>query len=91
MREDGVKRKIEKLEDELRRISAANEEIDNKYRFIYIFIFGFIFNSFSVFRITLSQLDKQSDNLVVLRCEKLELEKSLTVLRHDLKEVGLNL
>ncbi|CAG2101932.1 unnamed protein product, partial [Medioppia subpectinata] len=62
------KRKFEKLEDEIHRITAINKEIDNKYR------------------ITLTQLEKQSDNLVALRSEKLEVEKALTVLRHDIKE-----
>ena len=35
----------------------------------------------------MTQLDKQSDNIVLLRCEKLELEKNVTVLKHDIKEV----
>jgi len=39
------------------------------------------------FRITLGQLEKQTENLLVLRNEKLELEKCVTMLKHDLKKL----
>lgn len=39
------------------------------------------------FRITLAQLEKQSESILVLRNEKLEMEKAVTVLKHDLRKL----
>ena len=39
------------------------------------------------YRVTLSQLEKNSESLHVLRNEKLEVEKKLTVLNHDIKKM----
>ncbi|XP_015781078.1 rho-associated protein kinase 1 isoform X1 [Tetranychus urticae] len=62
---------IEVLQDELKKTRNRNEEIEKAYR------------------VTLAQLDnlsQQSENINSLRSEKLDLEKSLAVIRHDLKE-----
>lgn len=42
-------------------------------------------------RITLNQLEKQSETIVQLRNEKLETEKKLTISKHDCKEVRISL
>lgn len=45
----------------------------------------------SKFRITLHQLEKQSEAMLALRNEKLEIEKCLTVLKHDLRTLNRKL
>lgn len=42
-------------------------------------------------RITLHQLEKQSEAMLALRNEKLEMEKCLTVLKHDLRTLNRKL
>lgn len=66
-----TKRKMDQLTSEVKSLKQVNEELEQKYRFV------------------LGQLDSltdQKENIGSLRDDKLSLEKSLAVLRHDFKE-----
>ncbi|GIX66903.1 rho-associated protein kinase 1 [Caerostris darwini] len=64
--------KIEKLEEEIYSLSSMNDELEKKYRF------------------SLKQLENfanQQQNVSVIEKENREMEKSVAMLKHDLKEV----
>lgn len=64
-------RKIEKLDCELQRLNSVNNELDNKYRF------------------ALNQLENfanQQETISFLQSENRDMEKSIALLKHDLKE-----
>ena len=85
-----MRSKIEKLEHEVCRITSINEEIDNKYKWVVHLLWILILTLIIFIRITLNQLEKQSETIVQLRNEKLETEKKLTISKHDYKEVRIS-
>ncbi|GBN00144.1 Rho-associated protein kinase 1, partial [Araneus ventricosus] len=65
-------KKIEKLEEEIYSLNSLNDELERKYRF------------------SLKQLENfanQQQNVSTIEKENRELEKSVAMLKHDLKEV----
>jgi hypothetical protein len=64
--------------------------LNNKYRLVFDVRFDTQLSAYFSYndRITLSQLDKQNENLVQLKNEKLEIEKELDVYRHNIEDVS---